>query len=312
MTMRPAPCTMLLVGALALLVAPARGQLPTACVDSAGIPLTNCCPESKFSTECAGGTLNGKSHGKCVDKGDFNSLCAPWFQPFGRLCKCEPNWAGPSCEQCAPGYYDDGDGKCNKKVMRHRTEWFSLSKSQQNSFLSAVLLMKEDTKRYVWPPGHGANSGKPISTYDAFALLHVLAIKGDGTGASYPNENTNYAHGASAFPTWHREYLLKFESELHLAGMDREMGIPFWDWTRDDAMSIFDPATFGGDGDKNNNNAISSGLFRRWEVVQANSTIMGPITRDFMSDPTATTLPTAVEVAEVLTEEGTPCSQAVL
>jgi tyrosinase len=126
--------------------------------------------------------------------------------------------------------------------MAYRKNQRSLTAAEKKRFTDALLALKAEIK-----------SGT-LSTYDLFVKVHDDAMK-DG-----------YAHMGPAFLAWHREYLRRFELELQRISppelppnfsperttANDELGLPYWDWSIDQAAPSwpFTADFLGGDGSK--------------------------------------------------------------
>lgn len=82
---------------------------------------------------------------------------------------------------------------------------------------------------------------KANGTYDNFVRQHREAF------LMSPNDP---AHNGPAFLPWHREYLRRFEAALQQVANDRNLGLPYWDWTVDNSpnASLWGPDFMGGNG----------------------------------------------------------------
>ena len=99
--------------------------------------------------------------------------------------------------------------KCRKNVRNI---------AAKDRFVNAVrALMTQDS---VLHPG-------AQSRYDDFVETHLLAMHDMDTDTMRPE---SWGHSGSIFLPWHRELLYQFEKLLQ--GVDPEVMIPYWDWTR--------------------------------------------------------------------------------
>src|SRR5262245_41537244 len=125
--------------------------------------------------------------------------------------------------------------------MAYRKNQRSLTAAEKKRFIDALLALKAEKK-----------PDAALSTYDLFVKVHDDAMK-DG-----------YAHMGPAFLAWHREYLRRFELELQRVSppelppnfsperttANDELGLPYWDWSIDQAAPSWPFTTdfLGGDG----------------------------------------------------------------
>jgi hypothetical protein len=95
----------------------------------------------------------------------------------------------------------------DNSIIVTRKEIRGMSATEQTRYCDAVIKMMEGT------PG--------TSQFFRIAAYH----------------DKHCAHGEETFPGWHRAYLLDFERTMRRAdianGNDGNIGLPFWDWTRE-------------------------------------------------------------------------------
>jgi hypothetical protein len=121
----------------------------------------------------------------------------------------------------------------NIKPMFNRRNQRLLSAPEKKRFTDAVLALKAQIK-----------PGNPLSTYDMYVKWHDDAMAAD------------IAHRGPGFLPWHREYLRRFELDLYRIS-SREpsiggevLGLPYWDWSVDQASPDwpFTKDFLGGNG----------------------------------------------------------------
>jgi tyrosinase len=132
----------------------------------------------------------------------------------------------------------------------------------------------------------------------------VLALKANGTYDHYVQDHMNfmqYAHRGPAFFPWHREFLRRFEFDLH--AIDSSVTLPYWDWTvaNSPTSSIWDPSFMGGNG-RPSDGQVTTGPFAlstgNWPLNVESSPAFGFLRRRF--GVSASALPTASDVAAAL------------
>lgn len=127
--------------------------------------------------------------------------------------------------------------------MAIRKDQSTLSDDEKEAFVTAILALKQAPSML--------HPGAPTSSrYDDYAELHVKAMMAMPDG---------WAHQGPAFFPWHRVLLLQFERDLQQAAQDINLGIPYWDWTKNPAL----PSFLGGDGDPNKGYEVTDGPFIR-------------------------------------------------
>jgi Common central domain of tyrosinase len=195
-----------------------------------------------------------------------------------------------------------------------------LTAAEKNRFIKAVLALKAEIK----PDNPLSTSGNRLSTYDVFVKMHDDAMAADT------------AHMGPAFLAWHREYLRRFELELQrisatpgflpwstgVAGerlgaeMARCIGLPYWDWSVDQASPSWPFTTefLGGNGtsDQRFPGKVMDGPFahdgNKWTLNvfphDDPSDRYPYLRREFGADPDFRSLPTEADVRTTL--EATP------
>jgi len=104
-----------------------------------------------------------------------------------------------------------------RKNQRNLTDW------EKTQFTDAVLKLK-------------AEKTGTTNTYDKYVQWHI--------------DYTDATHAGPAFFAWHREFLRRFEIELQRIMKDDTLGLPYWDWSVDQAPPSwpFTKEFLGGNG----------------------------------------------------------------
>ncbi|KAI9297837.1 Di-copper centre-containing protein, partial [Neoconidiobolus thromboides FSU 785] len=117
-----------------------------------------------------------------------------------------------------------------------RKEIRQLSPSELSKFINATLQLKQK------------------GVLDEYSKIHL--------------DHTEVAHNVGGFLPWHR-YFLK-QLELQLIQIDPSITLPYWDWTLDsqapERSILFQPNYFGGNGDKQKNECISTSPYATWSM----------------------------------------------
>lgn len=173
--------------------------------------------------------------------------------------------------------------------MKVRKNIYSLTKDEKDVFINAILELKKKGR------------------YDEYIHMHHhLMHPSVHPDEPYDPVYRNPAHRGPAFLPWHRAFLLEFERDLQ--SIDKEITVPYWDWTSD--AELYDPKTaaiwnedfMGGDGDPNSNFEVATGPFAynkgNWTLPMD-----GPaLTRRFGSFPGISTLPKKEDLELALNE----------
>ena len=96
---------------------------------------------------------------------------------------------------------------------------------------------EEDRILAAWLRMMRNEDGPGTSRYFRLALIHGGSSWPSTHLAAMQNPVPSYCtHGVECFPNWHRIYMLEFEQTLRRAdlenGGDGNIGLPYWDWTR--------------------------------------------------------------------------------
>jgi tyrosinase len=177
--------------------------------------------------------------------------------------------------------------------MNLRKNQSSLSASEREAFISAILELKE--KPSLLRPGD-RNFGR----YDDFVQVHYNAMMPPMMSPPQPG----WAHQSVVFAPWHRVLLLKLEKELQ--AIDPSVTIPYWDWTKDSTptSSLWSANFLGGNGKGKEGKVVDgpfSGASKKWPIrVKDDSGDPDYLRRQMMADPSAKSLPSDADQAKVL------------
>lgn len=144
-----------------------------------------------------------------------------------------------------------------------------------------------------WELKRERNAADGLSTYDRYVVIHATAM---GTPTPYQGDfvgfrNRNAAHRGPVFLPWHREFLRRLELDLQRVSGNPNLGIPYWEWDKDEANS--DSSTVwdvvGPIGLRDNNFRVLSGPFAfdwdnltnpsNWTIVDAQGRPNGGLIR---------------------------------
>ena len=158
-------------------------------------------------------------------------------QIFTHVCKCKGNWAGYDCSRCKRGY---SGNDCTNNHTAVRKSFLDLSSSEKNRVIEVLNMAKNMESDFTVPIDEepsSTDSFKPLSLYDIFATFHYYTIRDEDLYEAKPsldltkNDIPDFAHEGPAFLSWHRAYLLYFETELQHMLNDSSFALPYWDWT---------------------------------------------------------------------------------
>ncbi|KAH7041268.1 uncharacterized protein B0I36DRAFT_371542 [Microdochium trichocladiopsis] len=126
-------------------------------------------------------------------------------------------------------------GQCTRENAIVRREWDDMTRDSRLAFIAAVKCMKSKPSRY--PKGVVPAA---ISLYDDLTTTHI--------------NGSFVIHFSGIFLSWHRRFVHIFEEQLYECGYPRNLGTPYWDWTRTpdiDKVAMFDGSdeSLGGNGD---------------------------------------------------------------
>ena len=120
-------------------------------------------------------------------------------------------------------------------IIRKRFD--ALTPEQRKEFLEAIIALKKET---VTLPDQ-----TEVGKYDQFVALHLGVRDRRRANANIGDGG----HGGPAFLAWHRRYLVEIEKELQRVSQNKELAIPYWDWTEPQlADLLFSSDYFGTNG----------------------------------------------------------------
>jgi tyrosinase len=172
--------------------------------------------------------------------------------------------------------------------------------SARDRFVDGVLALKTEFLGTSTTDFGIPGPAQQVSTYDLFTVWHHLAM-----GRMTPPTQTdrNAAHSGPVFAPWHRFMLLLFELQLQRVLSDNTVGLPYWDWAADGALSaagqsaaaLWQDTGIGGTGQPVADGPFTTAGFR----VKIQSNALGNLQttdrglyRELGQDPNAPTLPT--------------------
>ncbi|HWB82133.1 MAG TPA: tyrosinase family protein [Nannocystaceae bacterium] len=114
------------------------------------------------------------------------------------------------------------------------------------------------------------------------------------------------AHRQAAFPTWHRSFILNYESELRAS--DPSVTLPYWDWANDPGVVAGTPmwnaamvSLLGGDGDPSAFDRVTTGPFSAWTMVDSSGNDTSqPLQRTFGRSSGGVSLPVQSDVRSLM------------
>ena len=267
-------------------------------------------------------------------------------QIFQRVCQCNGNFGGYDCMSCTRGYTGDNCSEVAEPVVRRNI--LSLSDEEQQELVNIAQMIKSTTASgYVVPikepvTTDPSESFAEISLFDIFVSFHFNAIRDqeinncDDTSiiSNYCNETNpcpvpDFGHEGPTFLTWHRAYMLYVETELQRVTNNPRFGLPYWDWTDEDArddiwdlMGKSDCGIFADPPDNTTSEAPIDGPFADWDAICTNPLEIICNAANQMCNPkqdltkiqrciggtvgvqcrVESTLPSTIEVTESLTE----------
>ena len=132
--------------------------------------------------------------------------------------------------------------------IRKNARW--LIPYERNNFLKAVVTLKSIKLQ------QGSNS---MRLYDFYPLEHRLVRERISAGAGAPMGDGG--HTGPGFPSWHREWLLRFEEDLR--SVDSTVTLPYWDLTdQENSTNVLFQADFMGGNGSGRKLKIQSGVFQ--------------------------------------------------
>jgi tyrosinase len=183
----------------------------------------------------------------------------------------------------------------------------ALSPKERKDFIKAVLKLKKVPSPFT----------AGLSYYDQFVVWHRSMyvcnpnMAMGGMGPMHSETGMGHGHGGPLFLPWHRLFLVLFEDALREVSGNKDITVPYWDWTdAQSTASVFQDDFMGGNGNPDEGFAVTSGPFRKGEwalTVQPQGIYEQPsafphLVRNFASVPTAAVLPAPEEVEEALSK----------
>jgi len=190
----------------------------------------------------------------------------------------------------------DAHVKREDSSLRVRKDARVLTAKERADYVKAVMKLKKVPSPYT--PG--------LSYYDQFVDWHRSLYRCD---PNLPHGAMPMPHAGPLFLPWHRQYLLMFEDALREVSGNKELTIPYWDWSSEESTrAVFRDDFMGGEGDPNEGYAVTTGPFRRGEwPVTVQPQAWGEqlsrwphLVRGRAATPTIFSLPTATEVEAAL------------
>ncbi|GCC22372.1 tyrosinase [Chiloscyllium punctatum] len=257
-------------------------QFPRPCTSADALIKKECCPVwNGDGSSC--GKLSGR--GSCQDILITEAVNGPQF-PFSgvddrenwpsvfynRTCQCNKNFMGFSCADCKFGFTGPN---CTEQRLLIRKDIFSLTTTEKNKFLAYINLAKYTISQdYQIATGTYAqmNNGsnpmfKDITVYDLFVWMHYYTSKDAFLGKSNVWTDIDFAHEGPGFLTWHRAFMLLWESELRKMVHDDNFTIPYWDWRDSERCDICTDEYMGGRHSTNPNLLSPASVFAAWQVI---------------------------------------------
>ena len=145
-----------------------------------------------------------------------------------------------------------------RREIRVRKSVTALTRAERKSFVDAVLALKRAKSPY----------DSSLSYYDQFVQWHKDRYVCHALDSTLGTGSMLMVHGGPIFLAWHREFLLRFEDALREVS-GRAVTVPYWDWTDrqsvdpDSPNAVFKEDFMGGDGDPDQQYAVTTGPFRK-------------------------------------------------
>uniref|UniRef100_UPI00398F8111 tyrosinase-like n=1 Tax=Pristiophorus japonicus TaxID=55135 RepID=UPI00398F8111 len=245
---------------LLLRLAVAGGQVPIQCATAEHLRAGECCPlfwgdgspcgEASRRGRCreaspggGGWGAEGGWRGRPAGR-DFRLRWPAYF--YRRLCACAGNFAGADCGECRPGWRGAG---CGRPYTVVRRDLARLSPAQRRLFVERLAAAKRTpSQRYAIYASPGPAPGAPLafrraSVYHVATWMHYVLPKPVPGG-----EGVIFAHRSTAFPTWHKMYLLHLEAEIRNMTGDDTFFIPVWSWAGKGGCDVCTDELFGRSG----------------------------------------------------------------
>ena len=223
----------------------------------------------------------------------------PWpNRVFKQICECEGNWAGYDCTECKFGYVKTADKSVcvKRKTPLVRRNYMTLDDDERDYVKQTIADMNDRSKS---PSRYGVliseeNFSKSshlqsnltaedfkfgISAYEFLTWIHYYTAKDSGVpSGNYKGHDygprVDFAHNGPSLLTWHRYFMLLFESELQRVSGNDSFAAPYWDWMdRQNRDHLF---THSDIFDGNETSLV--GVFRDFRVICCEAGFAIPLT----------------------------------
>ncbi|GCB81317.1 tyrosinase-like [Scyliorhinus torazame] len=251
-------CVLLFLGS-------ARAQIPILCANDVNLETGECCPVF-WGDDSPCGWASGRGAcqpvaGEHAEAGaiDFRARWPSYF--FKRLCVCQGNYGGADCGECKYGWQG---AWCQERRVVVRRDLADMNAAERRRFANRLHESKINlSKRYSIYVSESSvpNSRRSFQRATAFNVanwVHYLTSK----TLNQANE-PHFAHRSTAFPVWHRLFLLFLESEIRNVTEDDAFFIPVWSWKGKSDCDVCTNDLFGSSG---SDGRLTGSKFRSWEV----------------------------------------------
>ena len=143
--------------------------------------------------------------------------------------------------------------KPNKQTnSRARKDVMDLTAQEKKDFTDGILALKATASPFF--------KNNMLSYYDSLVRIHQLAV------IQSRKQGWGIGHKCPSLLTFHRKLVLLLEEAICTV-MDKEVAIPYWDWTNAASIPVVFNEDFMGDqiGDPADNYAVTKGPFKKGE-----------------------------------------------